>query len=156
MALDDQGEQLEKIEGGMDSINADMHIAEKALKGMELCCGIFPKFWKKSNEFKEDDAIWKNGEDGGAGGGGPPPAGMGGMGPTGGYVAKITNDDREEEMEENMQQVSTMIGNLRNMAQDMGTEVENQNKQLDRINLKGASNESRVKMANDRAGRLLK
>ena len=35
-----------------------------------------------------------------------------------------------------MQQVSTMIGNLRNMAQDMGTEVENQNRQLDRINLK--------------------
>jgi len=39
-------------------------------------------------------------------------------------------------MEENMQQVSTMIGNLRNMAADMGTEVENQNRQLDRINLK--------------------
>jgi len=156
VALDDQGEQLEKIEGGMDSINADMQIAEKALKGMELCCGIFPKFWKKSNEFKEDDAIWKGGEDGGVGGSGPPPAGMGAAGPTGGYVAKITNDDREEEMEENMQQVSTMIGNLRNMAQDMGTEVSNQNAQLDRINLKGASNESRVKMANDRAGRLLK
>ena len=49
---------------------------------------------------------------------------------------RITNDDREEEMEENMQQVSTMIGNLRNMAQDMGTEVSNQNAQLDRINLK--------------------
>ena len=80
-------------------------------------------------------------------------------------------------MEENMQQISTMVGNLRNMAQDMGTEVENQNRQLDRINLKvrcmcklgkqqsqemwgfffqGSSNESRVKMANDRAGRLLK
>ena len=32
--------------------------------------------------------------------------------------------------------VSTMIGNLRNMATDMGTEVQNQNSQLDRINLK--------------------
>ena len=49
---------------------------------------------------------------------------------------RITNDDREEEMEENMQQVSTMIGNLRNMAADMGTEVENQNRQLDRITIK--------------------
>jgi len=156
VALDDQGEQLEKIETGMDSINADMQIAEKALKGMELCCGVFPKFWKKSNEFKEDDAVWKGGEDGGVGGGGPMPTGPNNLGPTGGYVAKITNDDREEEMEENMQQVSTMIGNLRNMAQDMGTEVENQNRQLDRINLKASSNESRVKMANDRAGRLLK
>ena len=53
---------------------------------------------------------------------------------------RITNDDREEEMEENMQQVSTMIGNLRNMAQDMGTEVSNQNSQLDRINLKARLN----------------
>ena len=46
------------------------------------------QFYFRGNEFKEDDAIWKNGEDGGAGGGGPPPQGMGAMGPTGGYVAK--------------------------------------------------------------------
>lgn len=39
-------------------------------------------------------------------------------------------------MEDNMTQVSTMIGNLRNMAIDMGSEIENQNRQLDRINAK--------------------
>lgn len=49
---------------------------------------------------------------------------------------RITNDAREEEMEGNMAQVSTMVGNLRNMAIDMGSEIENQNRQLDRINLK--------------------
>ena len=47
---------------------------------------VFQHF--RSSEFKEDDAIWKGGEDGGAGGGGPPPTGMGAAGPTGGYVAK--------------------------------------------------------------------
>ena len=36
-------------------------------------------------------------------------------------------------MEENLQQVSTMIGNLRNMACDMGNEIGNQNNQIDRI-----------------------
>lgn len=36
-------------------------------------------------------------------------------------------------MEENLQQVSTMIGNLRNMACDMGNEIGNQNQQIDRI-----------------------
>ena len=56
--LDDQGEQLEKFESGMDSINADMKLAEQALKSMDLLCGIFPKFWKKSSGFKEDDAVW--------------------------------------------------------------------------------------------------
>lgn len=39
-------------------------------------------------------------------------------------------------MEDNMGQVNTMIGNLRNMALDMGSELENQNRQIDRINLK--------------------
>lgn len=59
-----------------------------------------------------------------------------GLGPQGGYIAKITNDARETEMEENMGQVNTMIGNLRNMALDMGSELENQNRQIDRINRK--------------------
>lgn len=59
-----------------------------------------------------------------------------GMGPQGGYIGRITNDAREEEMEENMGQVNTMIGNLRNMAIDMSSELENQNHQIDRINLK--------------------
>lgn len=39
-------------------------------------------------------------------------------------------------MEENVGQVNTMIGNLRNMALDMGSELENQNRQVDRINRK--------------------
>lgn len=59
-----------------------------------------------------------------------------GLGPQGGYIGRITNDAREEEMEDNMGQVNTMIGNLRNMAIDMGSELENQNRQIDRINLK--------------------
>lgn len=63
-----------------------------------------------------------------------------GMGPQGGYIGRITNDAREEEMEENMGQVNTMIGNLRNMAIDMGSELENQNRQIDRINLKVRNN----------------
>lgn len=49
---------------------------------------------------------------------------------------RITNDAREDEMEENLQQVSTMIGNLRNMACDMGNEIANQNNQIERIQQK--------------------
>ena len=53
-------------------------------------------------------------------------------------------------------QVSAMIGNLRNMASDMNGELENQNQQLDRINLKASSDITRVKMANDKAAALMK
>lgn len=81
-------------------------------------------------------------------------------------------------MEENMGQVNTMIGNLRNMALDMGSELENQNRMVDRINAKvmimfailltsrytdtydsveqGESNETRIAVANERAHQLLK
>lgn len=50
---------------------------------------------------------------------------------------RIQKDDaREDEMEDNMGQVNTMIGNLRNMALDMGSELENQNRMIERINAK--------------------
>lgn len=59
-------------------------------------------------------------------------------------------------MEDNMGQVSTMIGNLRNMAIDMGSEIGSQNNQLDRINQKADSNKARIQTANERAQKLLK
>lgn len=48
-----------------------------------------------------------------------------------------------------------MIGNLRNMAVDMGTEIEGQNRLLDRVNQKADSNTARVIQANQRANKLL-
>ena len=59
-------------------------------------------------------------------------------------------------MEDNIGQVSTMISNLRNMAVDMGGEIEMQNRQLDKINLKAESNQTRITEANKRADKLLK
>ena len=49
---------------------------------------------------------------------------------------RITNDAREDEMEENMQQVGSVLGNLKNMAADMGEEIERQNRQLDKVGAK--------------------
>ena len=42
-------------------------------------------------------------------------------------------------MEQNMTEVTGMITNLRNMAVDMGSEIEQQNRQIDRINQKVTS-----------------
>src|SRR5689334_23065554 len=33
-------EQMERVEGGLDTINQDMREAEEHLKGMEKCCGL--------------------------------------------------------------------------------------------------------------------
>lgn len=155
--LDTQGEQLDRIEEDMDKINADMKEAEKNLTGMEKCCGICVCPCNKSSEFKEDASTWKANEDGKVVNSQPTRVmdDRNGAGPTAGYIAKITNDAREGEMEENMGQVTTMIGNLRNMAIDMGSEIESQNRQLERINQKAEDNDSRIVHANERTHKLL-
>jgi len=150
--------RLDRIEEGMDQINADMKEAEKNLEGMEKCCGLCVLPCKKGASFKEDEGTWKGNEDGKVVNNQPQRVmdERNGIGPTGGYIGKITKDAREDEMEDNMGQVSTMIGNLRNMAIDMGSEIDNQNRQVDRINQKAQSNEARISIANQRAGKLLK
>ncbi|XP_070180154.1 synaptosomal-associated protein 25-like isoform X2 [Littorina saxatilis] len=158
--LDSQGEQLDRIEEGMDQINQDMRDAEKNLEGLEKCCGLCVLPWKRSKNFEKGsdyNKTWKATEDGKVNTNGPrvvvgdPNGGM----ITGGYVTRIMNDARETEMEQNLGEVSGMIGNLRNMAVDMGSEIESQNKQVDRINQKGTSNEVRITEANKRATKLL-
>ncbi|KAH7637350.1 synaptosomal-associated protein 25 isoform X1 [Dermatophagoides farinae] len=159
VALDEQGEQLDHIEEDMDKINTDMREAEKNLTGMEKCCGICVCPCNKSKEFKEDASTWKASEDGKIVSGQPTRVvdERNGGGPmTTSYIARITKDAREDEMEENMGQVTTMIGNLRNMAIDMGSEISSQNAQLDRINQKADSNKMRIQGANERAQKLLK
>lgn len=48
-------------------------------------------------------------------------------------VSRVTDDARENEMDENLEQVGGIIGNLRHMALDMGNEIDTQNRQIDRI-----------------------
>lgn len=159
MGLDEQGEQLDKIEEDMDKINVDMREAEKNLTGMEKCCGICIFPCGKSKEFREDAGTWKSSDDGKVVNGQPTRVvdDRAGCGPTStSYVARITNDSREDEMQENMCQVGNMVSNLRNMAIDMGSEIGNQTNQLERLNVKAVSNQDRLKVANVRASQLMK
>nr|XP_061798438.1 synaptosomal-associated protein 23-like [Nerophis lumbriciformis] len=112
--LDQQGEQLNRVEDGMDQINQDMRLAEKNLTDLSKCCGlcICP-------------------------------------------CNRITNDAREDEMEENLNAVGGIIGNLKSMAMDMGNEIDKQNKQIDRITDKADMNKVRIDEANQRAAKLI-
>ncbi|CAF1287780.1 unnamed protein product [Adineta steineri] len=158
--LDEQGEQLDAIDSGMDRINAEMRDAEKNLEGLEKCCGLCVLPWNRSKNVEKSAAYsktFKNNEDGKVNASGPRQVvAPNGVGPGSGYVQRITNDAREGEMEDNLQQVSTMIGNLRNMACDMGNEIENQNSQIDRIKSKTDISQVRIEGANKRAKTLLK
>ena len=71
------------------------------------------------------------------------------------FCNSITNDAREDEMEENLTQVGSILGNLKNMALDMGNEIEAQNRQIDRITEKADTNKDRIDNANARAKKLI-
>lgn len=53
------------------------------------------------------------------------------------YINKFywrpTGDDEEDEIEQNITDISSMVSNLKHMAVDIGNEVDTQNQQLEKI-----------------------
>nr|XP_023856142.1 synaptosomal-associated protein 25-A [Salvelinus alpinus] len=113
--LDEQGEQMERIEEGMDQINKDMKDAEKNLNDLGAFCGLCscPCNKMKSGGSK----AWGNNQDGVVA---SQPARVVDereqMAISGGFIRRVTDDARENEMDENLEQVGGIIGNLRHMA----------------------------------------
>jgi len=160
--LEQQGEQLNRVEQGLDGMGAELKVAEKHLHGMEKWCGVCVCPWNRTAKVKDTD--WNNplASDTTKIVGSQPGAGRSGNSsvpdnaPQGGYIQRINNDAREDEMEENMQAVGSILGNLKNMAQDMGDEIGKQNKDLERIGGKAAKVDVKVQHANTRTEKLLK
>ncbi|ETE60581.1 Synaptosomal-associated protein 25, partial [Ophiophagus hannah] len=111
--LDDQGEQLDRIEDGLDQIIQDMKEAEKNLSDMAKCCGLFVCPCAKLKNMKAMEASKAasgNAQD-----------------------VVIMKDDVEDELEQNLTQVDSMLSNLRSMAVDMSNEIDVQSKQVENI-----------------------
>lgn len=163
--LDEQGEQLTRIEEGMDQINKDMREAEKTLTELNKCCGLCLCPCNRTKNFESDKSYksaWGDGvenstdrvvssQPGRVTNNQPQTT----VGASGGYITRITNDAREDEMDENLAQVGNILGNLKNLALDMGSEIDSQNKRIDRINEKADTNKDRIDQANVRAKKLI-
>lgn len=158
--LDQQGEKLDRIEGGLDQINSDMKEAEKNLTDLEKCCGLCTcpgsrhKNYERTENYKKG---WKTSEDGQVTTSQPRVGDNRGVAKGDrSYVTRITNDAREDEMDENLGAVSDILGNLKNMAVDMGNEIDAQNNQIDRLNTKSEANKDRIEQADKRAKEILR
>ncbi|XP_010877748.1 synaptosomal-associated protein 25-B isoform X2 [Esox lucius] len=152
--LDEQGEQLDRFEDGMNKVNQDLKEAEKDMKGLGQCCGqLCPCIAK----IKGGGQAWGANQDGVVNS--QPGARVVDereqMAISGGFIRRVTDDARENEMDENLEQVGGIIGNLRHMALDMGNEIDTQNRQIDRIMDKADSNKTRIDEANQRATKML-
>ena len=112
VTLNEQGEKLDNAERKLDEINVDLKQTDRNLHELEKCCGccVCPhrrtKNMKTTKQYKKvygkkargmEGAITDQPE-GPMGGGG----GGGNRQPSGPFVKRITNDDREEEMEEKL------------------------------------------------------
>ncbi|KAF3847317.1 hypothetical protein F7725_020345 [Dissostichus mawsoni] len=101
-------EQLERVEEGLDQINSDMKEAEKNLTDLGKCCGLCScdklKAFEESGAYK---AVWGggSGQDGVVSN--QPPSSRvvderEQMIMSGGHIRRVTNDDREVEMDGNL------------------------------------------------------
>ncbi|XP_065656453.1 synaptosomal-associated protein 25 isoform X2 [Hydra vulgaris] len=161
VALDEQGEKLNRIEENLDDINAGMKEAEKNLTGLEKFCGLCVCSCRKRGDFETSEVYRK------AYTRKEPPNSAGIAlqtkdkvpnhgAATSGYISRITNDAREDEMDENIGQVAGILTNLKSMAIDMGGELDRQNTQITRLTDKASANESRIENANKRANQILR
>lgn len=160
-ALEVQREQLNNIEQNMDHINADVSKAEISLRKLKSCCCTCPTPSKKNNNQMENEVNFQNGTQES-----PlvvteqPRRGHNsketqGNGTTQAFITPITNDDREDEMNANLNQINSIVGNLRNMAVDMNIELKTHNTQIERIILKGDANRVRLDQVNISATKLV-
>ncbi|XP_061638886.1 SNARE_SNAP25N and SNARE_SNAP23C domain-containing protein isoform X5 [Phyllopteryx taeniolatus] len=160
--LDEQGEQLERVEEGLDQINADMKEAEKNLTDLAKCCGLCAcdklKALEESGAYK---AVWGGGSGHDAVMSDQPPSSRvvderEQMIMSGGYIRRVTRDAREDEMNDNLAHVGSIVGNLRCMALDVGNEIDTQNVQIERVQGKAILNVARIETAKQKANNLIK
>ena len=71
-------------------------------------------------------------------------------------MLRVTNDEQEDEMEENINAVGDIAAQLKNMAVDMGNELDRQNDQIDRMGRKADANKSRIQQADRQAQNILR
>ncbi|KAI7804195.1 synaptosomal-associated protein 23 [Triplophysa rosa] len=159
--LDKQGKQLRNTEVNMDEIKENVKTAERNLNEMSKCCG-----WCLLKSIENDQRcikVWGTEERDGGVVSSQVTAVRNIRGVTvqstassGTYIKRITNDAQEKELEENLEQVGSIIGNLKNMAIDINNELDKQNKTIDRITDKVEITTDHVEAATKKAKHLIK
>ncbi len=166
--LAEQGEKLDRIQGDLCHINEDLYLAEKNLKTLERrCCCLCFLPWKRTWRLDHvDHGKTSNREHGDDDDNAEDekmdhddchiPVLVKTQAPSAGYIPHITNDSREQEIEENLHEVNGIIAELRTMAIDMGSAISLQNPQIDDMTAAATGLNRRVREANNQAKNILK
>lgn len=168
--LHEQGEQIDGINDGIEKINSSLKESEKHLNGIEKWFGIIPlrkkknsnnsdignaiKDYKKStqqrsksNASEKSVTSSKKAEQDRFGSSDSNHNGL--------FVPRINGDLREDEMEENLKLVSSMIDNIKEGSIEMGKEIDDQNIKLNTTLMESEKTHWRTESANKRTKNLL-
>ena len=161
ITLHEQGEQLDNVEENLEDIDSALKRTDRELTELEKCCGIcrLPgsrvKSYQKAKNYKtaygakarKQEMVSNQ------------PGSYGATGnvvtsqPKGPIINRVTNDVREDEMDANLQDVNTLLDNMKNIAGDMGGELDRQNDQLGRLEKKMVANDEHIRVANYRVAK---
>lgn len=109
VTLNEQGEQLDNVERRLDEINVDLKQTDRNLTELEKCCGCCtcvccaPKNVQRTKHYKkaygkkarQAEAVVMDQPSSSSGGGSRQPQGP--------FIKRVTDDAREDEMEDNLQ-----------------------------------------------------
>ena len=104
ITLNEQGEKLDNVERRLDDVNVDLKRTDRNLTRLEACCSCpcGPRSTQSTRTYKKaygkkarqmEDVVSEQPRSGGGGGGQP-------QGP---FIKRVTDDTREDEMEDNLQ-----------------------------------------------------
>lgn len=151
--LHEQGQNINKIDKTLDGIDNKIDEAEDGMNQLDKCCGLFICPWKRVRGTKKYGKAFSTANEN---------QGYIGDQPREGVQYNeiklkriVAGDEREDEIEENVNHAARAVGNLAMMANDMNAELTTQNTQLERVNKKAASNEQRLEGVVGRANRRL-
>ena len=157
--LNSQREKLNNIEKKMTDIKTNVGKAERELTKMEKCCGCFSLPWRR-NKLKFNDNKSKHAfrpqiivprtSDNTLLTSSNTPVTIDER-----YITRITNDKREDKMEENMIIVGAMVKDMNHQAHEISRELDKQNEIIDKISSKIDHNNTRINAANFRTVQLM-
>lgn len=157
--LDDQGQKLDHINDDLNKMRANVKEGEDQLHQMEKCCGCCVCPWNRPPSVKTEYAgKWGDSTRGTSAATNATISSHNNRGQTkerGEFKKVFEDDDKETEMEENLDAVTDILGDLKAQATAMNDELVRQDGVLTTIDGKMDANDARVQAATARTGRLI-
>eukprot|EP00164_Ancoracysta_twista_P001851 GFYU01002432.1.p1 GENE.GFYU01002432.1~~GFYU01002432.1.p1 ORF type:complete len:275 (-),score=44.09 GFYU01002432.1:106-849(-) len=167
--LHSQTEQIKRVGDDLDAIDENLKTSDRLIRGIESIGGSMMNWFSKGKRTKSDPTIQPTmpGSSGSQGpiGGVQPTASGAHAGPSGSnqepefttkvYGQNATLNDYIQEQDKQLDQLSGMLGNLKNMGVAMGGELDKQSQMIDQVDAKVDHVGDKLKGQNRRINKML-